>query len=70
MKVHFHKRSNLLYYDYRWNIHHAHLIFFSDLHKNIIYDFRVHIKEVDFLSDNTVFDVKSPTINFLKNSEY
>ena len=46
------------------------LNFFSDLHKDLIYDFRGHIKEMDFLSDNTVFDVKSPTINFLKHSEY
>ena len=70
MKVHFNKMSNLLYCDYRWNIHHTHLKFFSDLHKDLIQDFRGHITEMDFFSDNTVFDVKSPTINFLKNSKH
>ena len=69
MKAHFHKMSNLLCYDYRWNIHHTHLkIFFWFTQRSK--DFRGHTKEMDFFSGNTVFDVKSPTINFLKNSEY
>ena len=70
MKVHFHKTSHLRYYDYRWNVQYTHLKFFFFWFTQRSKDFRGHIKQMDFFSDNTVFDVKSPTVNFLKNLEY